>query len=240
MNRDLTNIKGFIYKITSPNGKIYIGQTINFRNRKYYYKSGNFKKQTKLWNNVLFYNWSPIDKIEIIEECLCGQNKKYLNEREIFWISYYDSFRNGLNCNEGGEGNLGYSLSDEAKEKMSIAKKGVKHPEWRNIQKSEYTKGRKHSNEAKEKMSRVKKEKMNDDIKKKISNGLLGNKNGLGNKGNSKKILCLTNNKIYESIKQACDELGVHSGGVILNCRGIYKQTKGYKFEYYEEENFNI
>ena len=42
------------------------------------------------------------------------------------------------------------------------------------------------------------------------------------------------------SIKQACDELGVHSGSVILNCRGIYKQTKGYKFEYYEEENFNI
>jgi len=28
--------------------------------------------------------------------------------------------------------------------------------------------------------------------------------------------------------------------GVILNCSGIYKQTKEYKFEYYEEENFNI
>lgn len=126
MNRDLTNVKGFIYKITSPNGKIYIGQTINFRNRKYYYKSGNFKKQTKLWNNILFYNWLPIDTIEIVEECLCGENKKYLNEREIFWISYYDSFRSGLNCNEGGEGNLGYSFSDEVKEKMSISKKGVK------------------------------------------------------------------------------------------------------------------
>ena len=29
MKRDLTNVKGYIYKITSPNGKIYIGQTIN-------------------------------------------------------------------------------------------------------------------------------------------------------------------------------------------------------------------
>jgi group I intron endonuclease len=240
MNRDLTNVKGFIYKITSPNGKIYIGQTINFRNRKYYYKSGNFKKQTKLYNNILFYDWSPIDTIEIIEECLCGENKKYLNEREIFWISYYDSFRSGLNCNEGGEGNLGYSFSDEVKEKMSISKKGVKHPEWRNIQKSEYTKGRKHSDDSKEKMSRVKKERMNDEIKKKISNGLLGNKNGLGNKGNSKKVICLTNNKIYDSIKQVCDELGLHSCGVILNCRGIYKQTKGYEFKYYEEENISI
>ena len=28
--------------------------------------------------------------------------------------------------------------------------------------------------------------------------------------------------------------------GVILNCRGIYKQTKGYEFKYYEEENISI
>jgi 16S rRNA (guanine527-N7)-methyltransferase len=41
-------------------------------------------------------------------------------------------------------------------------------------------------------------------------------------------------------LQHVCDELGLHSCGVILNCRGIYKQTKGYEFKYYEEENISI
>ena len=77
-------------------------------------------------------------------------------------------------------------------------------------------------------------------IKDKIRNGLINNKNGLGNKGNPKKVICITNGRIYNSIKEACDELGLHSGGIIANCKGIYKQTKGYKFKYYEEKNINI
>lgn len=236
MNRDLTNIKGYIYKIISPNNKIYIGQTLNFKNRKYYYKSGDFKKQVKLYNNVNYYKWSPIDTIEIIEECLCGENKEILNEREIFWISYYDSFKNGLNCNEGGSGNIGYEFSEETLKKMSDAKIGKKHPEWRNLQKSEYTKGRKHTEESKEKMSIVKRERMNDQIKEKIRNGLIGNKNGIGNKGNRISVLCLNNNKIYDSIKEACDELNLHTSGITNVCNGKYKQTKGYKFKYTNEK----
>jgi len=45
-------------------------------------------------------------------------NKLFLNEREIYWISFYDSFNNGLNCNQGGNGNIGYIPSDETREKM--------------------------------------------------------------------------------------------------------------------------
>lgn len=29
MKKDLTKVIGYIYKLTSPNGKIYVGQTIN-------------------------------------------------------------------------------------------------------------------------------------------------------------------------------------------------------------------
>lgn len=35
---------------------------------------------------------------EIIEEC----DKQSLNEREIYWIEYYDSFHNGYNMTIGG------------------------------------------------------------------------------------------------------------------------------------------
>jgi group I intron endonuclease len=237
---NLRNKIGFIYKITSPNGKVYIGQTLNFKNRKYYYRSGNFQAQIKLHNSVMFYNWCPADAIEIIEECLCGEGKSILNEREKYWISYYDSFKNGLNCNEGGNGNVGHKHSNESKAKMSESKIGVRHSEERNKRKSEYTKGRKHTESSKKKMSDVKKERMNDEIKDKIRLGLIGNKNGIGNKGRSKKILCLNNNIIYDSIRKACDELDLHDSGVGLVCSGIYKQTKGYKFIYYEEKDINI
>lgn len=233
MKRDLTNVIGYIYKVTSPNGKIYIGQTINKKQRKYHYKANDFKQQTKLWNSSQCHNWNPFETYEIIEECLCGVNKENLNNREQYWIEFFDSFKNGLNCNEGGHGNIGHKHSNETLQKMSNAKKGVKHSEERNRKKSEYTKGRKHTDAAKQKMSETKIKKMTNEIKQKISVGLMGNKNGLGNKGNAKKVLCSTNGVIYDSIKQACDELGLHSDGVIKVCKGIYKQTKGYKFKYY-------
>ena len=118
MKKDLTSVIGYIYKITSPNNKIYIGQTINKKQRKYQYKSNSFKGQIKLWNNVQKYNWNPVKTFEIIEECLCGENKIFLNEREQYWIKHFDSFKNGLNCNKGGHGNLGYKASDETKLKM--------------------------------------------------------------------------------------------------------------------------
>lgn len=234
MKKDLTNKIGYIYKLTAPNGNVYIGQTINKKQRKYHYNSGSYKKQVKLWYSAQKYNWNPAKTFEIIEECLCGENKCFLNEREKYWIKHYNSYNNGLNCNEGGHGNLGYKPTDETRKKMSEKKLGVKHPDWRKKQKSFYTKGRKHTEESKKKMSKMKKEKMNDTVKNKISVKLIGNKNGIGNKGNSKRVICLTNNEIYDSIKIAADVLGLHSTGIINVCKGVFSQTKGFKFKYYE------
>jgi group I intron endonuclease len=225
---------GYIYKIVSPNNKIYIGQTLNYIKRKSDYRYRNFKQQIKLWNNCSFYNWNPSENFEIIEECLCDLNKTILNDREKFWINYFDSFKNGLNCNEGGHGNIGHKHSDETKQKIRNAHLGVKHSEERNKNKSLYTKGRKHTESSKEKMSSVKKDRMNEDIKKKISDRLIGNKNGIGNKGNSKMVICLNNNKIYNSIKEACDDLILNMSNVVNVCKGKYKKTKGYEFKYYE------
>lgn len=235
MEKSLKNRIGFIYKLTSPNGKIYIGQTINKKQRKYHYNSNDFKSQNKLWNNVKKYNWKPSDTFEIIEEVVCGENKSILNEREIFWIKYFNSFQDGLNCNAGGCGNIGYIQSKETRKKMSLSKIGIKHPDWRNKQKSEYTKGRKHTNDSKKKMSEVKIKRMNKNIKKKISIGLIGNKNGKGNKGKSKKILCITNGVIYDSIKKASITLLLREADIIDVCKNKKKEIKNYKFIYYEE-----
>jgi hypothetical protein len=41
-------------------------------------------------------------KIEQIEEC----DDSIVNEREIYWIEYYQSFKYGYNATKGGDGKL--------------------------------------------------------------------------------------------------------------------------------------
>jgi group I intron endonuclease len=188
--------KGIIYKITSPNNKIYIGQTIDFTQRCRKYKSNGFKGQIKLWNNCQKHNWNPIDSIEIIEHCLVTN----LDEREKFWIQHFDSFENGLNSDLGGKGRRGFKHSDETKEKIRLANIGKKHTEKtkkkiseasKNIsdetrrKMSEASKNRKHSLETKRKISEINKgAKLTDDAKRKISEANKGNKKRLNKKHN--------------------------------------------------------
>ena len=79
---------GYIYKITNKvNGKIYIGKTIKTieeRFKRHIYDSRR--------NNSYFYNAIKKYGIEnfIIEEIENVDNSK-LNEREKYWISFYNS-----------------------------------------------------------------------------------------------------------------------------------------------------
>lgn len=183
MKKDLTNIKGYIYKITAPNGAVYVGQTINLRKRKSDYRCLRFKKQTQLWNNCQKYNWNPSDTFEVIDECLCGEDKVFLNEREIYWISFYDSYRNGINCTEGGKGQVGRVWTQEQRDRQREITKsngsgftegnkitlGKKLSEEHKTKISESNKGHKAWNKGKE---------TSDEVKEKISNSVSGEKNG--------------------------------------------------------------
>jgi group I intron endonuclease len=205
-----------IYKITSPNGKIYVGQTVNFSDRIKKYKYNGFKVQKKLWNNCQKYNWSPIDNIEIIETCLIDE----LNDREIYWINYFDSYKNGLNLDLGGNGKFGYKHSDETKEKLRLANLGKKHTEEAKAKISVWNKnrpqeisdrigqshlGKKHTEETKAKIRETKKNnpyKMTPEQRLKISVSNLGSKRNLGKKHTDE-----TKNKISNSKKGVSNSL---------------------------------
>jgi hypothetical protein len=102
-----------IYKIISPTNKIYIGQSTNIENRKYYYASIKCDKQHKLYNSLVKYGWEQ-HKFEVIEECSLEQ----LNEREIYWGQYYDVLsENGLNLRLGDANGL---CSEETKQKIGL------------------------------------------------------------------------------------------------------------------------
>jgi group I intron endonuclease len=110
-----------IYKITNPNGKIYIGQSKDIYGRwKRNYYSLNCKEQIKLYNSLKKYG--PENHLfEIIEEC----SEDIINEREIYWGLFYEVLdsKTGLNLRLGdGNGSWG----DEVKNKISKARLGIK------------------------------------------------------------------------------------------------------------------
>lgn len=107
-----------IYKITSPSGKIYIGQGIDLELRFKRYKRLACKKQIKLYNSFLKYGYIN-HKIEIIEFC----NEEELNIRERYYQDLYDVLK-GLNCRLTTIKDHSGKMSEESKQKMSKSHKG--------------------------------------------------------------------------------------------------------------------
>lgn len=96
---------GYIYKVTNKiNGKIYIGQTIQSVKDRWYRhcgKSGISKAElnTHFKRAILKYGKENFI-IETIEMC----DSTELNDKEKFYISYYNSYINGYNSTIGGQG----------------------------------------------------------------------------------------------------------------------------------------
>ena len=90
----------YIYKITNKiNNKCYIGQTSDYKRRFQEHKMKGYGNEN---NKLLYYAFDKygIDNFtfEIIED-----KTPLYNEREKYWIKYYDSFENGYNMTEGGD-----------------------------------------------------------------------------------------------------------------------------------------
>ena len=101
----------YIYKFTNKtNGQIYIGQTNNLVKRCRGHKSESFNKKANGYNlpfhcAIRKYGYENFD-FEVVEEIDDSFGRDYLNEREIYFISYYKSLitQNGYNITKGGDG----------------------------------------------------------------------------------------------------------------------------------------
>lgn len=128
-----------IYKITSPSGRVYIGQSVNIERRFNSYKRMYVKniKQTKLHRSFLKHG---VDShvFEIILKC----DESELNYHERYYQDFFNTVDSGLNCKSTKCGDRSGRVSKETLLKMSEASKGNNH--WL---------GRKHTQESKDKMS---------------------------------------------------------------------------------------
>lgn len=104
---------GKIYKVTNIiNNQIYIGQTRQPIYRRwcdhcYAAETAGHKDYTCPLHNAIRKYGRDNFTVEEIEEC----PNEILNEREIYWIQYYDSYNNGYNASLGGDGHQKYDYS---------------------------------------------------------------------------------------------------------------------------------
>lgn len=95
----------YIYLITSPIGKHYVGQSkVSYNRKKYWYSLLEHKDTTdrKIVNAIKKYSWANM-KFEVIERN-DDWTKQELDNREIYWIAHYNSVNLGYNMTIGGDG----------------------------------------------------------------------------------------------------------------------------------------
>lgn len=114
---------GYIYKITNTlNDKVYIGQTIKTVEKRFTQHKNNSNKE--YFSQIVLYKAFNKYGIEnfICEEIEEVPNDK-LDEREKYWIEYYDSYFNGYNSTLGGRATQLYNWdTDDIIEKYMILK----------------------------------------------------------------------------------------------------------------------
>lgn len=117
---------GYIYKITNPEGRIYIGQTFDLKDRLRKYRKHDVKRQPKIYNSLLKYGWEK-HAFEILEEGLFSREQ--IDNLEQMHIKNFNatSKHTGMNVHSGGHA-TGFH-SEETKQKMSESARN-RSEEW--------------------------------------------------------------------------------------------------------------
>lgn len=204
---------GIYYIKNLINEKYYIGQAQDIFKR-WRDEKRDLNKEQDAWNKHLQRAWKKYGEnnfeFSVIEICSIDM----LDEREIYWISYFDSYNNGYNQTLGGDGCRGHKCSEETRSKIrasaicrkpsdSTRKKlseihtGVIFTEERKAKIGEANKKRVYSNEQKKKMQ-------------------LSQKTCIP-------VFCIELNKIFDSLRQAGKETNIAYHHIKACCDGNQK-----------------
>jgi len=157
------------------NNKKYIGKSKDIETRWIKHKSKLLHKNHP--NKHLSRAWEKYGeesfKLSIIETC----DEKESIEKEIFYISYFNTRNNGYNMTDGGEGKPNYVCSEETRKRMSKAgkgripwNKGIPVSEELRQRLSEARKGKPHTEATKKRMAETRMGKhLSEETKKRIS-----------------------------------------------------------------------
>jgi group I intron endonuclease len=210
---DYVTKRHFIYSITFPNGKKYIGLTCNFKARKSAHLNPYIHKKykNKLYSAIKSYGKENL-QWDILICCFDRESAIFY---EKYYISKYDTQNIGYNMTPGGDGanfgripwNKGISMTEEIRQKVINSRRGQKTSRIYKKGIPGYWTGKKRSKEVIEKLFR------------------------------GKKIICLNDNKIFISVIEAAKYYNLHYTNISRVALGKRKSTGGLKFKYIEVDN---
>ncbi|MCK9370544.1 GIY-YIG nuclease family protein [Candidatus Dojkabacteria bacterium] len=182
-----------IYRLTSPSGKVYIGQSVDVRKRMRHYKNLLCQGQHKILNALTKYGFENF-KLDILHE---DRNIDDINLLEEFEIAVHDSVLNGYNIRFGGNNS---PLPDSVKLKIGAKNK---------INTLNYFKDPANRlNRSKKASIENAKRKLNPDY---IENCRKGHK--------SHAIECIDTKEVFRSIREAARHFNVSSGSIIKHLK---------------------
>ena len=243
----------YIYKHTTPSGKVYIGLTGNDPKQRWDCGHG-YKNNPHFWNAIKLYGWNNI-KHEILYSNLTREKAGEL-EKEL--IVEYDSQNpeKGYNLREGGTFGFSFNHTDESKckisesslrrwsdelehELMSKRMSGENNPFY----------GKTHSNEVRVKLSALGKNRFTDEKRREVGERLGNYWKGKSRSRKSveksarakwKPINQYTKDgqfvKTWDSAKEACETLHIHKSTVSQCCKGTKPSAGGYIWRYVDTQ----
>jgi len=212
-----------IYKITSPTGKIYIGQSKNILDRFKRYGELRCKKQIRLYSSLKKYG-SSNHIFEIIEEC----SVNILDCRERYYQDLFDATgKKGLNCDLVNSENAPKVRSEQTKAKIALGMLGKtnflgkKHTEANKTEISNRQKGRIVSEDTRQKLRNHNLgKKKSEDIKKKLSE----------NNGMIRTVLDLNTGIFWRSVKEVSLIYGIKQNTLITRLNGYRKNNTQFTY----------
>lgn len=213
--------------INLHNRKKYIGQTKHGDdpNKRWQYRRG-YKQQIYFYRALQIHSdWEEDWSHHILEN---GLSKKEADEREKYWIAYYDTTNPKKRYNLTKRGQGYYKLTEEKKKNLHKDNSREKNPMF----------GKKQSQKTKDRMSQIRKGKYcgsnhprygqhwSEEMKQKLQNS----------NQNKKSVVQLDKNNnvvnAYVSIHEAMRSTGINDSSIIRCCKRKVKTAGGFKWQY--------
>jgi group I intron endonuclease len=223
-----TPIKNCIYQIRSVITKeIYVGSAVNFKGR----KSTHLRALEKGIhpNKPMQLHYKEHGPLGFEFSVLKLSSRENLISDEQHFI---DTLKPQFNISKFATSTLGIQMQAHVKQALKDSQHKIIRDEVYRKKMSDSLIGREFSIEHRAKIGDKSRGKvLSESTRNLISRARIGRFKGADNP-NSKKILCLNNDIIYQSARAAAEELGISDKHIGSVCKGNRAHTHNYKFVY--------
>lgn len=202
----------FVYKHTTPNGKVYIGITSVEPKRRW--QSGWGYRTQLFYRAIQKYGWENIEH----EVLYSGLSKAEAEQKEIELITAYRSNQKEYGYNVDNGGNSVGKLSDATKEKLRENHTGIKR-----------------TTETKEKLRHTHLKLWNSEEYRRnraTAYQMRREKNGYAAYKPGKPVVCVETNQTFARIKDASESMGICDECIRKCCNGLRRTAGGFHWEF--------